>query len=86
VTAVVLEFRATPAEPTARQLDIQLTRTQIQLRALIDHVANEALVAELGASETPYTDEQVAARRDHYRRHYTAICLNATAHKRGHDR
>ncbi len=82
MTAVVLEFRPAPAA-TARQLEIQLNRAHMQLDALISHVVNEALVAWIGAHETPLTDDEIAAQREYYLRHYTGICLNATAHKRG---
>ncbi|MFJ5984247.1 hypothetical protein [Lentzea sp. NPDC092896] len=80
---IVIQLHAArPASAKERQLDIQLTRTQIQLSALIDHIVTEAVSRWLSQQETSPTDEQIAAEQDRFRRHYTGVAAAATQGRR----
>lgn len=83
MSAVIIQLHTTPATSRReRELDIQLTRKQIQLSALIDHIVGEAVFLWLSQQETSPSNEQIAAEQDRLRRHYTRVALAATEGRR----
>lgn len=69
-----------------RQLEIQLTRLQIQHEAVVTAVIAEAMfvwMKDWPETWPPLTDEQIADHEAGLRRHYFDIAMKATARKAG---
>ncbi len=70
----------------ARQLDLQLTRLQIQHEAVVSAVIAQAMftwMTNWPETAPPLTDQQITDHERGLRKHYLQIALKATAVKGG---
>ena len=72
-----------PGPRGERELDVLLSRSRIQLGAVLDAIANEATLAWSLVQATPPSHAETADHRSAVRAHFVAIALAATHRKAG---